>query len=158
MGYSFMSKGRWKDWRWSGCTKCHTTDESKFAKNRRNRNGLQKACRDCRKKFYGSGSSPLRKRRENLKTMYKMSLEGYDNWLALQGGMCGVCGLPPTGKPLVVDHDHACCSDKHRTCGECVRGLVHTKCNNLLGQANDDPILLAKAIEYLQKNRLSMPN
>jgi hypothetical protein len=28
-----------------------------------------------------------------------------------------------------VDHDHACCQKKNRSCGKCIRGLLCHTCN-----------------------------
>jgi hypothetical protein len=51
----------------------------------------------------------------------------------------GICAWPPCRKPLSltgpnsaeVDHNHRCCDREARTCGKCVRGLVHKRCNML---------------------------
>jgi hypothetical protein len=60
-----------------------------------------------------------------------------------QNGLCALCSKPPfPGKrgDLMVDHDHAT--------GE-IRGLIHHKCNLLLGFADDNPELLHAALRYL---------
>jgi hypothetical protein len=49
-----------------------------------------------------------------------------------------------------VDHDHACC-DGPTSCGKCVRGFICSKCNRLLGCAEDSMVRLCSAIEYLKK-------
>lgn len=66
----------------------------------------------------------------------------YQELLALQGGveLCLICGQPPTRRRLDIDHDHV--TDE-------IRGLLCTKCNRLLGAANDRADLLIKAVEYL---------
>jgi hypothetical protein len=46
-------------------------------------------------------------------------------------------------RDLCVDHDHKT---------EAIRQLVTTKCNTVLGSADDDPMILAKAILYLGKH------
>lgn len=57
--------------------------------------------------------------------------------------VCAICGAPsPDGRQLHVDHNH--------DTGE-VRGLLCLKYNNALGSANDDPDLLRKMIDYLEK-------
>ena len=71
-----------------------------------------------------------------------------------QGGLCACCGEPMLREgreklSAVVDHDHKCCSGR-TSCGKCVRGLVHWRCNLVLGYANDDPHLLQRAAAYLE--------
>lgn len=48
-----------------------------------------------------------------------------------------------------VDHDHRCCPGS-KTCGKCVRGLLCSDCNLLLGKARDDEKILLKAVGYLR--------
>ena len=49
-----------------------------------------------------------------------------------QGGRCAWCREPLGDEPGVVDHDHACCDEGSQSCGRCIRGLVHNKCNTYL--------------------------
>jgi len=49
-----------------------------------------------------------------------------------QGRCCGVCGELAELSELKVDHDHACCPG-WTSCGRCVRGLLHPRCNTILG-------------------------
>jgi hypothetical protein len=37
------------------------------------------------------------------------------------------------GQLIHVEHDHACCQRKNRSCGKCVRGLLCHTCNIALG-------------------------
>lgn len=73
----------------------------------------------------------------------------------MQKGLCAACGEPmlPTGREKMsacVDHDKACCSGR-KSCGKCVRGLIHWRCNLVLGYASDDPRVLHAAISYLEQ-------
>jgi hypothetical protein len=73
----------------------------------------------------------------------------YERMLEEQKGICAICGK---GVTLHIDHDHACCpSDKKRTCGRCIRGLLCGACNQGLGFFKDNPDLLLAAIDYLAK-------
>jgi hypothetical protein len=66
-----------------------------------------------------------------------------------QNGVCKICGEPEKYKNrLSVDHDHSCCPGI-TSCGKCIRGLLCSNCNRVLGQVNDDKGLLQKMIDYL---------
>lgn len=86
-------------------------------------------------------------RRPNLKASY--TLAELESLYASSNGVCQICGKPQTGfknggqKNLAIDHCHKT--------GK-VRGLLCTKCNTALGKFNDDPSLLRKAAEYLDKS------
>jgi hypothetical protein len=97
-----------------------------------------------------------------LKYRYGISLAQYNEMFEQQGGRCACCGTqaPSVPKPgnaradrLHVDHDHSCCPGR-RSCGRCVRGLLCGRCNWMLGQADDDPLILQMGIDYLIGQRL----
>jgi hypothetical protein len=94
-------------------------------------------CKEC-KKFVGINS--------NLKNK-KLDIEKYSEIEKSQNGVCKICG-GKDNKRLSVDHDHSCCSGS-KTCGNCTRGLLCSRCNKTLGMIQDDPELLQKMINYL---------
>lgn len=80
-------------------------------------------------------------RRSYLKRKFGITLEQYDEMLAAQGGVCALCGRPPTeGISLHVDHHHETGA---------IRKLLCFRCNNALGDLGDDPDLLRSAARYL---------
>ena len=62
---------------------------------------------------------------------------------------CGICRK--TGVNLFVDHDHSCCPNG-KSCGKCVRGLICLQCNTALSRFDENPYLIKRAIQYLQKS------
>jgi hypothetical protein len=58
---------------------------------------------------------------------------------AQQNGLCAICHEPFTETPA-IDHCHET---------GLVRGLLHARCNLLLGMARDRPDVLLRAAEYL---------
>lgn len=81
------------------------------------------------------------------KRLYGITQKQYDELFASQNGKCAICGnetfgILRNGKPkgLCIDHDHKT--------GK-VRGLLCTRCNSILGYANDDSELLMRLIDYL---------
>jgi len=81
------------------------------------------------------------KNRERWLAQYNLSIKEYNELLTIQSGVCAICGNPPNGKYLNVDHDHST--------GK-VRGLLCQSCNVILGCANDSIETLLQAIEYLK--------
>ena len=86
---------------------------------------------------------------KNLKTMlkreYGITIEEYKKIRIDQNDLCAICesaegGWKANGAKLVVDHCHK--SGK-------IRGLLCPSCNRGLGQFEDDPKRLKKAIHYL---------
>lgn len=71
--------------------------------------------------------------------------------LAEQGNCCYLCGEQledAYGLPVHIDHDRSCCpTDK--SCGKCIRGITHQKCNQGIGQFNDDPNLMHRVANAL---------
>lgn len=59
-----------------------------------------------------------------------------------QGGGCAICRrIPLNSRGLVIDHNHVTNE---------VRGLLCFACNSAVGLFQDDPALLAAAIDYLK--------
>ena len=92
-------------------------------------------------------ATPEGKRKQrayHLGKKYDLTVEQYDAMLAAQGGVCAICGRPPRDDiSLHVDHDHAT--------GQ-IRGLSCFRCNNALGDFDDDPKLLDAASAYLDQH------
>jgi len=61
--------------------------------------------------------------------------------LVEQNNLCAVCKRPFENGIFVADHCHK--NNKFR-------GLLHKKCNSLLGFADDSPTILKRAAEYLE--------
>lgn len=92
-------------------------------------------------------------RPSKLRRLYGITVADYDRMLAEQGGACALCrstnplagnrtyirnGKETTRTVFDVDHDH-------RT-GK-VRGLLCTRCNRLVGLANDDKNTARRLLE-----------
>jgi hypothetical protein len=125
------------------CKTCGEQDPVKFYIYQR---GECKACVKKRTSKYQTGNKEFNRRR-HLRRAYGITQEFYDTELAKQQGRCALCGMPPDEtdlqKILVVDHDHET--------GE-FRGLIHGRCNCILGYAKDDPKTLRSALEYLARH------
>lgn len=129
------------------CTKCGETDPKQFYGTRRTECKIHASERT--RANYKKDSKAVNRRR-HLKRTYGITPEQYDTKLADQHGLCALCGKPPDEtdlqKILVVDHDHE--TDE-------MRGLIHGRCNAVLGYAKDDTSLLLNAIHYVNRYRKS---
>ena len=93
---------------------------------------------------------PLHDKRSALPRAHGITLDDFERMLAHQGGVCAICGRPESrlntyaggGQTfsLAVDHQHE---------PPKIRGLLCTPCNQALGQLDDSPTLLQRAIDYL---------
>jgi hypothetical protein len=94
-----------------------------------------------RNRLYSRGhphrESPESRKKSNRKyriSSYGLTQELFDLILQAQQNACGMCHEPFGDRQLIhVDHDHACCRGKNRSCGECIRGLLCHICNIALG-------------------------
>lgn len=104
-------------------------------------------CEDCRParrneamtRYRTSNRDTIANRTMRLK--YGLTIEEYEVIFDAQGGVCAVCGTPPNGRRLDVDHHHG--SGR-------VRGLLCNNCNRGIGHLREDPDLLAAALAYLK--------
>lgn len=106
------------------------------------KDGLQTLCIDCSRK------NTARWQKEGK---YGLSPGDYERMFVKQEGLCGICGtnnpgLNNKGKigDFCIDHNH----DTKK-----VRGLLCYACNKGIGHLRDDPILLKKAVHWLENVR-----
>ncbi len=121
-----------------------------FHKNKGRSDGHADECKQCRKLKQNQRleqdylGTRLKERANNLKRLFNMSLEEYDQKAQKQENVCAICkGNCKSGKRLAVDHDHKTGKIRDLLCGNCNGGL---------GKFQDDPELLIKAAEYLRKH------
>lgn len=83
-------------------------------------------------------------RHYHLMRRYGISAEEVEGLLRKQGGVCSICQEVPSQVlkiPWHVDHDHVT--------GK-VRGILCHSCNTGIGNLNDDPEILERALIYLR--------
>lgn len=137
------------------CVKCK---ESKplvaFSKRTSNPDGKRSRCKECesldqkenKKKRLKEDYAGTRakERKDNLKRMFNMSIETYEEKLKKQNSVCVICNKEcKSGKRLAVDHNHVTGKIRDLLCGNCNGGL---------GKFQDNPELLNKAADYLRKH------
>lgn len=115
---------------------------------------LCKSCNSKRAQQHAKDNPEMFKIRIRKYAIKKYGIE-YQDYLKIiekQNNKCAICNISfnKINKQPHIDHNHSCCSEKIKSCGQCIRGLLCGKCNLLLGIANDDIMLLEKAIGYLQ--------
>lgn len=109
-----------------------------------------KVCRRIRaKKSRNRPHSIIYHRDKSLKQNYGIGLDKFLNMIKEQDGLCAACGQPLNGTSgqgcfsPVVDHDHKT--------GK-VRQIIHGRCNTIIGHADDNPEILRKCMEYLERH------
>lgn len=136
---------------------------SSYGKDNSKKNGLTHTCVDCKnsdyrmwtktdpnilarsRKFYHD-NKPKYKNWE-LKRVFGITLEEYENMLQKQNNVCAICFNPETSrkhKKLSVDHCHTT---------KKVRGLLCSNCNLGIGNLQDSTQNLRNAIKYLEGNK-----
>lgn len=78
-------------------------------------------------------------RHYHLKSRYGVTAREINEMSERQGGLCAICREDAANQ---VDHDH---QTKE------IRGLLCDGCNGGLGAFEDDPDLIQRAIDYLEK-------
>lgn len=78
--------------------------------------------------------SYTRSRRKARIVGYGLTEATFAQLLEIQNNACAMCHEPlEEGQRRHIDHDHACCAGKRRSCGKCVRGVLCHTCNIALG-------------------------
>jgi len=114
-----------------------------------------KATAKVRRERYASDEEFRAKHKEgaqaaHLKRKYRKTPKDKKEMLAAQDFSCLVCWQPLLENEAVFDHDHSCCPRDHRTCGKCIRGLLHANCNWAIGLFKDNPAYCLSAAMYLE--------
>lgn len=128
------------------CTKCNevkSTDDFYWDKTNKRFMSYCKQCGKAGVKKHRTDNPDKHRqyhRTHKYKTQFDLTVGEYEELLAQQDGKCAICQTAPGKKMLAVDHDH--------NTGR-VRALLCTACNTGLGLFKDDPVLLARAISYL---------
>lgn len=123
--------------------------------------GTQIQCRWCKKyldpshfgksKTYCKECSNKIGHTHNIKR-FGLTAEEYIDMANAQNNVCKICNNPETSnRRLAIDHNHKCCSGSN-SCKKCIRGLLCSKCNKMLGMVNDNVEILKSAIRYLEPN------
>lgn len=128
------------------CTRCNTCKPLSEYYYRKNRGTYESRCKECCREVCRSFNTPEIQRRKVLKTKYGITLETYNFMLKAQGGVCAICGQGEIVKNRTLAVDHC-----HKT-GK-VRQLLCGNCNQALGKFKDDPSLLLKAADYLNRHK-----
>jgi hypothetical protein len=135
------------------CRKCsQSLPVGSFHKRKKFKDGLNNICKDC----YNFGQNEWRKdnpvktkqyrRTSNLRHFYGMSNKEYNLKYEQQNGCCAICDKHQSeiNLALAVDHDHR---------DGTIRDLLCNNCNLGIGNFQDNPDLMMKAIKYLEHHK-----
>lgn len=123
------------------CSICgETKSVDEFYRTHRDKDTRHSRCIACSKVYQKQRKYryPENDRKYQLKNLYGLSSEEYEELLEKSDHRCQVCGTQE--RRLCVDHDHVT--------GE-VRGILCHRCNSALGFLNDDPTLVEALGRYL---------
>ena len=96
-------------------------------------------------RYYEKGEGK-KQRQYYIRHKYGLEWDRYIEMVDEQSNRCAICGRhrEEFKKELVVDHDHET--------GK-VRGLLCYACNNGIGNLQDDPDVVRRAVEYLERHK-----
>lgn len=152
-------------WICTSCTEEKPLSEFYLAEDGRKQDYRCKECRKADRRRRWAADPESRKRNQarrlrdpevfaahqrayRLRTNFGITVDQYDSMFEKQDGKCAICSQPETkihhttGRPqaLAIDHDHSCCPGQ-KTCGKCLRGLLCSECNQLLGKIENRGLL-----------------
>jgi hypothetical protein len=110
------------------------------------KNYLSARCKPCHQEYKNTNpNTPKNRKAEKLQLRYGLSYEQWEKLREAEGYACMICGVTEDemGKRLDVDHCHV--SGKFR-------GVLCNPCNNILGHARDNPLILDAAAKYMRDN------
>jgi thiol-disulfide isomerase/thioredoxin len=132
---------RIKKWYASYCKPC----QKEFVREWRLQN-IEEVLRKGKERY--KLTTPEIRRRRKLMHRYGITMEDYEKKWNEQEGVCAICFKPEQGKKRFLSVDHCHKTDK-------VRGLLCDNCNNILGRAKDDYLILLSASTYLEEKNIA---
>lgn len=114
---------------------CKHGHEMTEANTYRQPNTNRGACREC---------TSIRSKAWAYLNKYGLTSETFDQMVIRQNNVCVICNQKEKRRRLSVDHDH----DTGK-----IRDLLCGRCNKSIGLFEEDPELLRKAAEYLEKHK-----
>ena len=83
---------------------------------------------------------------------FGITLEQYNEMREEQNYSCKICQRHESefAVSMAVDHDHSCCSERKRSCGKCIRGLLCSNCNRGIGHLMEDIVIMERSIQYVK--------
>jgi hypothetical protein len=138
------------------CSKCHESKSVvEFSPSPRVKSGLQRECKQCVSSRATAWWRNNTSKYNDGRRVRRYNIDVNVLW-EQQNGLCAIYHelMLPKGKKarsVVVDHDQRCCSSRGTCCGKCVRGLVHSRCNIVLGVLEKERKTLGLAKEYLRR-------
>ena len=132
--------------------------------NKSSRDGSQSLCKGCQsnyskgwqkqnrdknigycQRYYRENKHKWRER--DYKRKYGMTIQEVEALVASQNGRCPICDIPFKSQKLMsLDHDHKT--------GQ-LRQVLCSKCNTALGLLNEDVAIFHRAVEYINKWRIT---
>jgi len=106
--------------------------------------------RDYYKQNPGKRKSPETARKDNLRGRHGLTEAELDYMLDEQKWKCLICEEGLTKKNYHIDHDHAkgCCGES-RSCPNCRRGILCSRCNTLVGRVETNLPLFDRIFDYI---------
>lgn len=118
-------------------------------------NFTPKNCQRCEDSFDPASSAQLycstkcKGRNAYYVRVYGITQQDYENRKSAQGNLCALCRLPGFILNAERHHEKLCVDHCHKT--GVLRELLCHNCNRALGLFQDDPILIRKAADYIEK-------
>lgn len=93
-------------------------------------------------------------RGRKLMSKYGITTAQYAALEDAQGGVCAICKGDETRTNWRSSKSDALCVDHDHKTGK-VRGLLCDNCNRALGLFRDDPVLLGRAVAFMERHKLA---
>ena len=97
-------------------------------------------------KLWRAKKDPEWRWQQSLRGSYGITPDDYEKLLTQQGGVCAICGKPPTKKRLHIDHNHET---------GVIRGLLCFRCNFGLTYFSENADTMLKAHQYLKNGEVN---